>query len=172
MRFLSCLVLAATMTLAAADECGFDPEGSAALKKHSEDGGKRSLAESVKASDELAARYPSSFDVQSFYLGGYRYTRREAWPAYRDSLVKRALGNPEDKLAATLAAMALHRTDTPRAIELLEKVAPSYSPAALKLAEFYQAGRFENTEKSSPTLRTLGECVRTPLLTWRRLGYE
>src|SRR5262249_18093455 len=49
------------------------------------------------------------------------------------------------------AATALNRTQTPRAIELLSKArsTPSgYPLAALKLAEIYQAGKFEDKDKA------------------------
>jgi thiol-disulfide isomerase/thioredoxin len=105
--------------------------------------------------DELAAKYPANFEIQTERKSFYRWNLREEWPSVRDSYVKRAEQSPNDAVSLTLAATALHRTDTPRAIELLIKVrqtSPDFPWAALKLAEIYDGGKFEDKDKAQTNI--------------------
>jgi thiol-disulfide isomerase/thioredoxin len=151
MRLLFLSFLTAGAMLAGPNDCAPDSDARAALLTWRENLQKNTLAERRKLLDELAAKYPAAFEIQSQRISLYRWNLREAWPGVREFYVKRAEQNPGDPLALTLAATALHRTDTPRAIELLTKareIPPGFPWAALRLAEIYQAGKFEDKDKA------------------------
>src|SRR5205807_1223988 len=121
MRLLFLSFLTAGAMLTGPNDCAPDSDARAALLTWRENLQKNTLAERRKLLDELAAKYPAAFEIQSQRILLYRWNLREAWPGVREFYVKRAEQNPGDPLALTLAATALHRTDTPRAIELLTK---------------------------------------------------
>jgi thiol-disulfide isomerase/thioredoxin len=151
--------LFATLLFAAPFLCSADSaqlcSGSAdARRALSEWKTKRSDADSATNSfgiDRLAKQYPKAVDVQLARMDHYRWFVPAKWPAVRDEFVQAGEANPEDALALTLAGSALEGKQTPRSLELLAramKLQPGYPIAALKLAEIYQRGRFEDKEKA------------------------
>src|SRR5262249_13665856 len=113
--------------------------------------GKASAGEQRQQMDHLSATFPAEMEIQNARLYFYRWSLPEAFSSVREAAVEYAEAYPEDPLALTLAATALHHANTLRAIELLEKalrVAPDFPWAALKLAEIRQEGKFEDKEKA------------------------
>jgi thiol-disulfide isomerase/thioredoxin len=146
---LALFALAAAGNVAA--QCGSGSEVRKALREYSESARKASLAERRLKIDALAAQYPGAFEVQEARIQFYRWGMTEEFAAVREAAVKRAEADPSDPLALTVAAAALHRWDTPKAIKLLEKAlqaTPGYPWAAVWLAEIHQSGKFEDKAKA------------------------
>jgi thiol-disulfide isomerase/thioredoxin len=151
MRLEVILLISSALATAAPPACTPAPEAKAALQAWTESSTNRNLAERRASLDQLAAQFPTDYRIQNFRLRHYRSSLPEAWPALRDSYVKAAEANSADPLALTLAATALVRFNTPRAIELLDRARQmdaQFPWAALKLAELYQTGKFEDKAKS------------------------
>ena len=128
----------------AANVCDAGPEVRKALRQWDEGDGRIPFAERRAQLDALAAKYPEAIEVQDLRLWIYRIWRLDL-AAVREALVRRAAAEPEDPLALTLAAMYLHRADTPQALEYAKRaqaVSPGYPWAALLLAEIHAAGKF------------------------------
>src|SRR5262249_14228905 len=135
----------------AAPNCQSNAEARKARKSWGENWGKASAGEQRQQMDHLSATFPAEMEIQNARLYFYRWSLPEAFSSVREAAVEYAEAYPEDPLALTLAATALHHANTLRAIELLEKalrVAPDFPWAALKLAEIRQEGKFEDKEKA------------------------
>ena len=155
MRLLILAILTAGALPAASNPCVLEGEARTALRTWNTLPDKTPFLERRKQLDDLAAKYPAAYQIQRQRQNFYRYSAKDGWAGMRDAYVQRAEQNPSDPLALTLAASALHRTDTPRAIELLNKarsIAPDYPWAALKLADIYQSGKFEDKAKARTNL--------------------
>lgn len=101
--------------------------------------------------DRLVARYPRVYELRDFHLRTMRVGGRDIWPAVRAGILRQAEERPRDPLALTVAAMALHRSDTPQAIRFLERVQeaePGDPISALLLAQIHHSGRFGDVEKA------------------------
>ncbi len=144
-------LLTAVAMLAGPNDCSPEPEARVALQIYHDNADKTSFADRRKLLDEMAAKYPAVFEIQTERISFYRRQLRNAWPSARELYVKAAEQNPTDPIALTLAGDSLHTTDTPRAIVLLTKareISPAYPWAALTLAEIYQAGKFSDKDKA------------------------
>ena len=151
MRHLILALVTAVAMFAGPNDCASNPEAHLALRTWFDSSDASALGEQRRSIDELAAKYPASYEIQTERMSFYRWNLREEWPGVRESYVKRAEQNPNDPASITLAAAALYRVNTPRAIELLTKVretSPSFPWAALKLAEIYDGGKFEDKGKA------------------------
>lgn len=156
---MRCLTVLLTITslLHAADACRLSPGAQADLWRWQENASRLSAAENRKSLDALVARYPGEYEIQVRRISFYGSMLRDERPATRAAMVKRAEANSQDPLALTLAGAALYRHDTPRAITLLMKaraIAPEFPWSALKLAEIYHAGRYQDLEKARTYFRT------------------
>lgn len=101
--------------------------------------------------ERQVARHPRVFELRDAYLRQLRLSGKETWLARLAEMLREAEARPRDPLALTVAAMALHRSDTPRAIQLLERAQaaePGDPYSALLLAQIYQSGRFKDQEKA------------------------
>ncbi|GIU77514.1 MAG: hypothetical protein KatS3mg005_0752 [Bryobacteraceae bacterium] len=101
--------------------------------------------------ERQVARHPRVFELRDAYLRQLRFSDRNLWLARRAEILREAEARPRDPLALTVAAMALHREDTPRAIQFLEQAQaaePGDPISALLLAQIYQSGRFADKEKT------------------------
>jgi len=159
MRVLPIALILPTL-LRAADACRLSPEAQSDLRQWQQNMEHLSMAENRKGLDSLVAKYPGAYDIQVRRLSFYGSMLRDERPATRAALVKRAEENSKDPMALTLAGAALHRYDTPRAIELLMKAreaGPNFPWSALKLAEIFQAGRYQDLEKARTFFRTYAD---------------
>jgi len=155
MRWLSILLIIPSF-LRAADACRLPPEAQADLRQWRENAARLSWAENRKGLEALVAKHPDAYEIQVLRVSFYRSMLHPEGPAIRAALVKRAEENGKDPMALTVAGAALYRYNTPRAIELLMKaraVAPDFPWSALKLAEIYQAGRYQDLEKARTFFR-------------------
>lgn len=155
MRILLLTLLAFGGILAGQDFCAPSGREEAALRAWRENSTNASISERRRLIDELAANYPASYQIHAERIGLYRRAFSDAWPGVRESYVKLAEKNSSDPLSLTLAAAALHRSNTPRAIELLieaRTLSPGFPWTALKLAEIYQGGKFEDKDKARANL--------------------
>ena len=155
---MSLLLLAVLM--AGSNQCALEGDARAALRAWRENNPPSALAERRKAMDELAAKYPAAYEIQAQRISFYRNNLREEFPAVREAYVKGATENPKDSVALTLAAAALYRSDTPRAIELLKQAletSPDFPWAGLKLAEIYMGGKFEDKDKARASFKLYAE---------------
>lgn len=151
MRVLWAAMLAGAAGVAWAFPCDSEPGLRRELAKWGETRGNAPSSERRRHIEALAARYPDSFTVQAARLSFYRSYFRELWPGLMQSYLKRAEQDERNPLALALAAEALYGRDTPRAIRLLEQaleIAPGYPWAALRLADIYHSGKFEDIEKA------------------------
>jgi hypothetical protein len=101
--------------------------------------------------ERQVARHPHVFELRDAYLGQLRLSGRNLWLARRAEMMREAEARARDPLALTVAAMALRREDTPRAIQLLERAQaaePRDPISALLLAQIYHSGRFADKEKA------------------------
>jgi thiol-disulfide isomerase/thioredoxin len=101
--------------------------------------------------ERQVARHPRVFELRDAYLRQLRFSDRSLWLARRTEMLREAETRPRDPLALTVAAMTLHREDTPRAIQLLEQAQaaePGDPISALLLAQIYHSGRFKDPEKA------------------------
>jgi len=99
----------------------------------------------------MVARHPRVYELRDAYLRQLRFSDRDLWVARRAEILREAEARPRDPLALTVAAMALHREDTPQAIQFLERAQaaePGDPISALLLAQIYQSGRFADKEKT------------------------
>lgn len=145
------LVLVCLACPAADFQCSLPADGRKALRLFWQKSDDLTFLDNSKKLDELIAQYPRSFELRNIKLRQIRYADMASWPAYRDRLVREAEANPDDALALTLASAALFRHDTARAIELAGKAQaahPGDPQSALRLAEFYSAGRFADKDKA------------------------
>ena len=143
--------LCACPTMWAADTCQPNPEVRDALFEYRENW-RAPLAGRMKTIDGLAQRYPASYDVQLERISFYRWNAPERFSAVRAAYVKTAETRPDDPVALAVAAAALTRVDTPKAITLLEKareLAPGNGGPALQLAGVYQEGKFQDKTKAA-----------------------
>lgn len=149
MRTLLCVVCAAA-SLSAAHVCDSGPEVRRALRGWDEGEGRVPFAERLSQLEALAAKYPDGFEAHATSLWLHRVWRLDTGPL-RDRALQRAAQQPEDPVALTVAAMHLHRKDTPGAIELARRAltaSPGYPWAALTLAEMHSGGRFEDLPRA------------------------
>ena len=156
MRCLPILLIIPSL-LCAADACRLPPEAQTDLRQWQENVNHLSTAENRKGLDALVAKYPDAYEIQVRRLSFYGSILRDERPATRAAMVKRAEENSKNPMALTLAGAALYRYNTPRAIELLMKaraVAPDFPWPALKLAEIYYTGRYQDLEKARTYFRT------------------
>lgn len=144
-------VVCSAATLSFASPCDSGPEVRRALRKWDAGDGRIPFAERRAQLDALAARYPDAIEVHGERLWLYRVWRLDL-PAIRQAALERAAAQPEDPLALTLAAMHLHRVDTPRAIEFAKRALaarPGYAWAALTLTEIHADGRWKDLPRAS-----------------------
>ena len=99
----------------------------------------------LAALDQLAAKFPSDYAIQVRRVSYFRWFAPDRWPAVREAAVAGAAASPDNPQALFLAALALHQSDTPRTIKLLEqtvKLVPDHPWAHLLLAGIRQSGKF------------------------------
>ncbi len=155
-RGLAILLIVPSLLRGAA-ACRLSPAAEADLRMWQENAERLPIAENRKRLDALVAKYPDAYEIQVRPLSFYGSMLRDERPATRAALLKKAAENGNDPLVLTLAGAALFRYNTPRAIELLmaaRAVAPNFPWSALKLAEIYHAGRFQDLEKARTFFRT------------------
>ncbi len=160
MRTFLCLALysAASIAFAQANPCSAAPEARAALAAFELDSPKATIAEKRKFLATLAERFPEDAFTLRRQMDFYRWTLPGEFPAFRSQMVAAAEKNPENPLKLSLAAKALSRYQSPKAIELAERVLtldPGYPWAHLQLADIRQAGAFADKAKASASFAAL-----------------
>ncbi len=151
MRLLAIALLVAASVASGSNGCVLEGDELSAFGAWKDKSQNSSLGERQKSLDMLTAKYPNAYEIQEKKITLYRYEIRNAWPTVLESYVKRAEKSPKDPLALTLAGLALHRTNTPRAIELLNKareLSPRFPWAAIVLADIYRSGKFKDKNKA------------------------
>src|ERR687887_1855165 len=88
------VLIRTSIALASGCDSGVDVRG--ALAKWRESRGKVTFSERRQFLDDLAAKHPDSFEVQTERLSWYRWNQPDAWPAVEQSYVRRAEQNSGD----------------------------------------------------------------------------
>ncbi len=147
---LCSLLILSLPALAQTNPCLGAPDLRAAIHRFEQSTRTVPTAEKRTQLEALRRQFPDEFLIERLYLYLLRWGYPTELDSFRDSLVARAVAEPENAFALTLAANALIGESTPRAVELAHRAAKLNFPwAELALADIYTRGTFTNKQKSN-----------------------